>query len=55
MSLDTARRVLQIEAKAIEDALARLDGTFVKAVDVLFACKGHVVVSGMGKSGLIGR
>jgi len=55
MSLDTARRVLQIEAKAIEDVLARLDGTFVKAVDVLFACKGRVVVSGMGKSGLIGR
>jgi arabinose-5-phosphate isomerase len=55
MSLETARRVLQIEAKAIEDVLARLDGTFVRAVDVLFACKGRVVVSGMGKSGLIGR
>lgn len=55
MSLETARRVLQIEAKAIQDMLARLDGTFVKAVDVLYACKGRVVVSGMGKSGLIGR
>jgi arabinose-5-phosphate isomerase len=55
MSLETARRVLQIEAQAIQDVLARLDGTFVKAVDVLFACKGRVVVSGMGKSGLIGR
>ena len=55
MSLDTARRVLQIEAQAIQDVLARLDGNFVHAVDVLFACKGRVVVSGIGKSGLIGR
>src|SRR6202451_3607750 len=55
MSLNTARRVLQIEAQAIQDVLARLDGRFEKAVDLLFACKGRVVVSGMGKSGLIGR
>ena len=55
MSLEIARRVLQIEAQAIQDVLARLDGKFVRAVDVLFACKGRVVVSGMGKSGLIGR
>lgn len=55
MSLDTARRVLRIEAQAIQDVLARLDSNFEKAVDVFFACKGRVVVSGMGKSGLIGR
>ena len=55
MSLDTARRVLKIEAQAIQDVLARLDVSFEKAVDVLFACKGRVVVSGMGKSGHIGR
>jgi arabinose-5-phosphate isomerase len=55
MSLDTARRVLRIEAQAIQDVLARLDASFEKAVDVLFACKGRVVVTGMGKSGLIGR
>src|SRR6201987_832363 len=55
MSLDTARRVLQIEAQAIQDVLARLDGNFVRAVDVLFACKGRIVLSGMGKSGLIAR
>jgi arabinose-5-phosphate isomerase len=55
MSLNTARRVLQIEAQAIHDVLARLDVSFEKAVDLLFACKGRVVVSGMGKSGLIGR
>ena len=47
--------MLKIEAQAIQDVLARLDASFEKAVDVLFACKGRVVVSGMGKSGLIGR
>src|SRR5437764_14876280 len=35
--------------------MARLNATFEKAVEILFACKGRVVVSGMGKSGLIGR
>lgn len=55
MSLETARRVLKIEAQAIQDVLARLDASFEKAVDILFSCKGRVVVGGMGKSGLIGR
>jgi arabinose-5-phosphate isomerase len=55
MSLETARRVLKIEAQAIVDVMARLDGTFEKAVDLLFACKGRVVVTGMGKSGIVGR
>ena len=55
MSLDTARRVLRIEAEAIEGLLARLDGHFERAVDLLFACKGRAAVTGMGKSGLIGR
>src|ERR1700736_268111 len=54
-SLDSARRVLQIEAQAIQDVMERLDGKFEKAVELLFACKGRVVVSGMGKSGLIAR
>jgi arabinose-5-phosphate isomerase len=55
MSLDSARRVLQIEAQAISDLLARLDSSFTRAVELLFNCKGRVVVTGMGKSGLIGR
>jgi arabinose-5-phosphate isomerase len=55
LSLDTARRVLRIEAQAIQDVFARLDSSFEKAVDILFACKGRVVVTGMGKSGLVGR
>lgn len=55
MSLDTARRVLKIEAQAVNEALARLDATFEKAVDLLFACKSRVAVTGMGKSGIVGR
>ena len=55
MSLETARRVLRIEARAIEEVMARLDNTFERAVDLLLACKGRVVVTGMGKSGLVAR
>jgi len=54
-TLASARRVLRIEAQAIEGLLARLDDSFHEAVELLFACKGRVVVTGMGKSGLIGR
>src|SRR5271170_2496711 len=55
MSQETARRVLRIEAEAIEGMAGRLDATFDRAVETLLACKGRVVVTGMGKSGLIGR
>jgi len=55
VSLETARRVLRIEAQAIEGLLGRLDARFDKAVELLFQCKGRVVVTGIGKSGLIGR
>ena len=55
MSLDTARRVLKIEAQALQEVFARLDTTFEKAVNLLFACKGRVAVTGMGKSGIVGR
>jgi len=55
MSLDTARRVLKIEAQAIQEVLQRLDASFERAVELLIGCQGRIVVSGMGKSGLIGR
>jgi arabinose-5-phosphate isomerase len=55
VSLDTARRVLRIEAEALGELLLRLDASFEQAVELLLACKGRVVVTGMGKSGLIGR
>jgi arabinose-5-phosphate isomerase len=55
VSLNTARRVLRVEAEALGDLLLRLDARFEQAVDLLIACNGRVVVTGMGKSGLIGR
>jgi arabinose-5-phosphate isomerase len=55
MSRETARRVLRIEAEAIQALLERLNESFDRAVDVLFACTGRVVVTGIGKSGIIGR
>lgn len=54
-SLDVGRRVLDIEARAVQALIQRLDGGFSNAVDLLYACKGKVVISGMGKSGLIGQ
>lgn len=52
--LAMARRTLEIEATAVSALLVRLDAGFLKAVEILLACKGRVVVSGMGKSGHIG-
>jgi arabinose-5-phosphate isomerase len=55
MSLATAKRVLRIESEAIAGLIDRLDDRFEKAVDLLYACQGRVAVTGLGKSGLIGR
>ena len=54
-TIATAKRVLRIEADAIAGLIDRLDARFEKAVELLHACKGRVVVTGLGKSGLIGR
>ena len=55
MSLDLAREVLTTEAEAILRLRDRLDAAFVRAVDLLSACTGRVVWTGMGKSGIICR
>lgn len=55
MSLEIARKVLDIEAKALRQLLERLDEGFERAVETLGACQGRVVVTGMGKSGIIGQ
>jgi arabinose-5-phosphate isomerase len=55
VSQEIARRVLEIEAQAIRELLPRIDATFDRAVDLLYASAGRVVVTGMGKSGLIGQ
>ncbi|OGK96047.1 MAG: D-arabinose 5-phosphate isomerase [Candidatus Rokubacteria bacterium RIFCSPLOWO2_02_FULL_68_19] len=53
--LKLAERVLRLEAEAILGLLPRLDTRFLKAVDLLRDCRGRVIVTGMGKSGLVGR
>jgi arabinose-5-phosphate isomerase len=53
LSLDTARRVLAIESEAVASLASRLDASFERAIEMLLSCKGRVVVTGMGKSGLI--
>jgi arabinose-5-phosphate isomerase len=55
MSLETARKVLEIEARTLSELIGRLNGRFEQAVETLFACRGRVVVTGMGKSGIIGQ
>jgi arabinose-5-phosphate isomerase len=57
-ALDLARKVLRIEAAAILGLVERLDvsgADFERAVDILYDCRGRVIVTGMGKSGIISR
>jgi len=53
--IDEAKRVLRIEAQSILDLAERIDENFARAVEILYHCKGRVVLMGMGKSGLVGR
>lgn len=50
-----AERVLRLEAEAILGLIPKLDARFDRAVELLHGCSGRVIVTGMGKSGLIGR
>ena len=52
--INKAKDCLQCEAKAIEALIPRLDENFVHAVEAIHACKGKIVVTGVGKSGHIG-
>ncbi len=54
-ALELARRVLLIEAEAIRGLADRLDRNFVRALDLILACHGRIIVSGIGKSGHIAR
>ena len=53
--LDLARTVLRTEAAAILRLVDTLDGDFERAIEMLFECRGRVLVTGMGKSGIICR
>jgi arabinose-5-phosphate isomerase len=54
-AVNRAKRVLRLEAEAIADLAGRIGAEFERAIDILYACKGRLVVTGLGKSGLIGR
>ena len=54
-ALEIARKVLRIEAAAILGLVDRLNGDFERALQLLFECRGRVIVTGMGKSGIICR
>jgi arabinose-5-phosphate isomerase len=50
-----ARQIIEIESRALESLAGRLDASFCRAVDLIYRCVGSVLVSGMGKAGLIGQ
>jgi len=52
--IDSARRTITLERDAITALIERIDGSFAMACQLILACKGRVVVTGMGKSGHIG-
>jgi arabinose-5-phosphate isomerase len=53
--LQDARRVLEIEIAGLRAVQARLDERFAHAVEMIFACRGRVVVTGLGKSGIVAK
>ena len=54
-AINNAKEVLKIEAQSILRLVDRLNGNFSRAVNLIFKCKGRVIITGIGKSGLIGR
>lgn len=55
MHIKEAKRVLKIEAQSITDLAKRLDKNFDRAIQILARCKGRVVLTGMGKAGIIAQ
>jgi len=53
--IESGKEVLRIEAKAISSLIPRLDSRFTMAVDMILKCNGRVVVTGMGKPGIIAK
>lgn len=53
--IDQAKNILKIEAEAVNSLIDRIDEKFVDAIDIIYSCTGRIVVTGMGKSGLIGK
>ena len=50
-----ARQIIQAESQSLAQLAGRLDGEFCRAVEYLYRCRGNVIVTGMGKAGLVGQ
>ena len=55
MLLQKAKEVIRVESQAVKELSKRIDQKFSKAVDLIVKCRGRVIVSGMGKAGIVGR
>ena len=55
MIIEQAKDVLKIEAQGILDLIDRVGPEFEKAVQIMVKSRGRVIITGMGKSGLVGR
>lgn len=55
MLIEKAKKVLRIEIDALKSLISRVDNNFVKAVELIYNCKGRAVVTGVGKGGIIGQ
>ncbi len=53
--LEAIKRAIEIEAESIKELEKRVDNRFLRAVELIDGCKGRVIFSGMGKSGLVGK
>jgi arabinose-5-phosphate isomerase len=54
-SINQAKEVLRIEAESISNLIDKVDHNFSRAVDIIYRSKGRVIVTGIGKSGLVGK
>lgn len=54
-SIAIGRRVIRMEAQAVAALESRIDASFARAVEMIFACRGRVIITGIGKSGIIGK
>lgn len=55
MNLEIAREIIRRESEAVSRLADKLDENFEKAIELIFRCKGRVIITGIGKSGIIGR
>ncbi|HQB14921.1 MAG TPA: SIS domain-containing protein, partial [Syntrophales bacterium] len=55
LSIRLARDVLKIEAESVAGLIEKLDDNFTRAVETIYRSRGRVIVTGIGKSGLIGK